>query len=297
MSTLDRRSFMKRSAGALAASWALAGRASAQDNPTVEHLTAATPRKLGNTGITCSLLGLGTGMRGSRGSSDLTRQGRKAALDVFAHAYARGITYFDLADMYGSHGYMREMLEHTIPRDKAMIVTKSGARGADYLRADLDRFRLELDVDTIDVVLLHCLGDGDCPNWPEKLKPCMDVLSEAKEKGYVRAHGVSCHSLNALKEAAACPWVDVMLSRINPAGERMDATPEEVVPVLKQAHAAGKGMLGMKIVGEGTLKDRVSESLAFVLSLGCIDAITIGFQNAAEIDDAVQRIDAVSATA
>ncbi len=253
-------------------------------------------RTLGKTGIQCSLLGMGTGVNGWNGSSRLTRQGRQAAVSVFERACERGVTYFDLADMYGSHPYMKEMLGRVVDRDKVMISTKTVSREPDFIRADIERFRKELDTDYIDVVLMHCLTDQDGPNWTERLRPCMDALSEAKEKGIIRAHGVSCHDLGALEEAAGSDWVDVMLSRINPAGVKMDAAVEEVVPVLEKAKASGKGMLGMKILGEGEIRDRIEESMKFVLGLGCIDAMTIGFLKPDEIDSAIVHLDNAAAS-
>ena len=73
----------------------------------------------------------------------------------------------------------------------------------------------------------------------------------------IRALGVSCHSLEALEAAATEPWVESVHARINPFGMSMDDKPEKVVPVLKQLHAAGKGVVGMKIVGEGRLREEL----------------------------------------
>jgi aryl-alcohol dehydrogenase-like predicted oxidoreductase len=251
---------------------------------------ATTVRTLGKTGIQCTVLGMGTGVRGWNGSSELTRKGRETTLAVFERAYGLGLRYFDLADMYGSHAYMREMMRHTVDRDKVMILTKTTSREPAFVRADLERFRKELDTDYVDVVLMHCLTARDGSPWTEKLGPAMDVLSEAKENGVIRAHGVSCHSLTALKEAAESDWVDVMLSRINPFGTKMDGPPEEVAPVLKKAYSSGKGMLGMKIVGEGELRDQIEESMRYVLGLGCIHAMPIGFLEPDEVDAAIAHL-------
>ena len=68
-------------------------------------------------------------------------------------------------------------------------------------------------MDHIDVCLMHCLTESD---WTERYRGVMDVLSEAKEKGVIRAHGCSCHSIEALRAAAKSPWVEVDLVRINP---------------------------------------------------------------------------------
>jgi 1-deoxyxylulose-5-phosphate synthase len=142
-------------------------------------------------------------------------------------------------------------------------------------------------VDQIDVVLLHHLNDA---GWREERKGAMEALEEAKQKGIIKAHGVSCHDLGAMKVASESPWVDVMLSRINPFQNHMDGTPAQVVEVLKKAKANGKGMLGMKILGEGACANRFVESVRFVLGTGSIDAFAIGFVEPSEIDDAVANI-------
>jgi len=236
---------MRRTARALTATAIASPTLGATAVPT--KMSATTVRTLGKTGIQCTLLGMGTGVKAWNGQSDLTRKGRKTFLDVVARAYERGLRYYDMADMYGAHDYLKHAMKHgPVERDKVMLLTKTVAKEPQPLRADLERFRKELDTDRLDVVLLHCMQDAD---WPEKMKPCMDVMAEAKDKGILRAHGVSCHSLEAIERAAESDWVDVVLARINPAGVKMDGAPDQVVPLIRRAHDNGKGVLGMKIVG------------------------------------------------
>jgi aryl-alcohol dehydrogenase-like predicted oxidoreductase len=118
----------------------------------------------------------------------------------------------------------------------------------------------------------------------------MDVLEEAKQKKIIRAHGCSCHSIEALRAAAKSPWVDVDLARINPIGAIMDADPDTVVSVLRQMKASGTAVLGMKILGQGALRDRQDEALRFALGLNLLDAFTIGAESTAEQNDLVRRI-------
>ncbi len=292
MRNLNRRDFMRYSAAATAAAWSLRGVAQPEE---VSAVAATSKRTLGKTGIQTTLLGMGTGTKAWNKSSAQNRQGREAFVRALTHAYERGLRYYDLADQYGAHDYLKDaMREAGMPRQELMLLTKTNARKADAITRDLDRFRMEIDTDYLDIVLLHCMTDA---NWTEKMKPCMDALSEAKARGVIRAHGVSCHTLDALKAAAESPWVEVMLSRINPFGVKMDAATDEVLPVLRKACENGKGMLGMKIFGEGETADRADESLRFVLGLDCIHAITIGFLTPEEIDDAIRRIGTVGATA
>ncbi|MBI4560279.1 MAG: aldo/keto reductase [Candidatus Hydrogenedentes bacterium] len=283
---MNRREFMKRTAGAVAATMAIPSLGTAQS----AKLTATTVRTLGNTGLSCSLLGMGTGTNGWGGSSNQTRKGRTTFVSLLEHGHAQGLTYIDMADMYGSHDYVKAALKNTIQRDKVMLLTKTVARDPKVMRADLERFRKELDTDYLDIVLLHCQTDR---GWPEKMRPCMDVLEEAKGKGQLKAHGVSCHDLGALKRVPETPWADVVLARINPFGLHMDGSVDEIVSVLRQIHDTGQGVLGMKIVGNGDLRDRIVPSLQFVLGLDCVDAFTIGFESTEELDGAMGHVAAL----
>ena len=159
------------------------------------------------------------------------------------------------------------------------------------MKADLDRFRKELGTDYLDVVLMHCLTDAD---WTQRYRGVMDVLSEAKEKGVIRAHGCSCHSIEALRAAAKSPWVEVDLVRTNPIGSHMDADPETVVSVIREMRAAGKGIVGMKILGQGDLRHKSDDALRYALGLGVLDAFTIGAESINEQTDLTKRISAVA---
>lgn len=271
---MNRRHFIHTSAGALAAA--------AWGSPALEAaakagagLKATTKRKLGKSGIKTTLLAMGTGTNAWDYQSDQIRSGEDNFVRLLIGAHERGIRFFDMADMYGSHQYMaRAAKEGKLDRSKMTYLTKTVAKDEAAMRKDLDRFRKEADTDYFDILLLHCMTSSD---WIETMKPVMAVLDEAKEQGIVKCVGVSCHDLGALKEAAKHPWVEVMLSRINPWAVRMDSeSVDEVVAVLQEAHDNGKGMIGMKIAGGGASTDRIPESLRFVLNLGCIDTITMG---------------------
>ena len=185
---------------------------------------------------------------------------------------------------------MAEALKH-VARDKVTVLTKTWARDPQEAREDLDRFRRELGTDYLDVCLMHCLTEGD---WTERYKGVIDVLSEAKQKGIIRAHGCSCHSIEALRAAAKSTWVEVDLVRINPIGSHMDADPETVVGVLREMRAAGKAIVGMKILGQGDLRARPNEALKYALSLGLLDAFTIGAESKTEQQDLIRRIEMVA---
>src|SRR3977135_2688324 len=283
------RDVIRRTACAAGAAWihtaALARRTFAI--PALSRkFTAADTVTLGKTGIQTSRLAMGTGTVGVGHHSHQTALGIKGLSDLLLNGYDRGLRFFDSADSYGSHPHVAEALKH-VPRDKVTVLTKTWARDAASARADLDRFRRELGTDQIDVCLMHCLTEGD---WTERFKGVMDVLSEAKQKGILRAHGCSCHSIDALRTATKSSWVQVHLVRINPVGAFMDSDPQTVVTVIREMKAAGKGIVGMKILGQGEMRDRQDEALKFALGLGLLDAFTIGAENRAEQEDLIRRI-------
>jgi diketogulonate reductase-like aldo/keto reductase len=233
---------------------------------------------------------MGTGTVGVGHHSNQTALGLDGLSRLLLNGYDHGLRFFDAADAYGSHPHVAEALKH-VPRDKVTVLTKTWSRDAASARADLDRFRKELGTDYIDICLMHCLTDGD---WIERYKGVMDVFSEAKQKGIIRSHGCSCHSIEALRAAAKSPWVEIDLVRMNPIGSHMDADPETVAAVLREMRAAGKGIIGMKILGQGDLRNRQDEALKYALSLGLLDAFTIGAESKSEQEDLIRRISAAA---
>ena len=292
---INRRKFLRTSALSLgglvtASRWVSAGELPVRFYDPYEVVP------LGKTKVKMSRMCLGTGMRGGNRQSNHTRMGKEKFEGLIRGAFERGLNAFDLADLYGTHPYVVPALKG-IARDKFVLISKmwfqsGGIPEAERPDADVvvKRFLKEMGTDYIDLFLLHCVTQKD---WNQKLRKQMDILAELKAKGTLRAVGVSCHSLEALQTAAEEPWVDSVHARINPFGMSMDGAPEKVVPVLKQLHAAGKGVVGMKIVGEGRLRkepEKLDESIKYVLNLGCVDILNVGCENLEEVDDFAARV-------
>lgn len=285
---MRRREFLLKSAAATGAAWLASHRLLAQiaATPLPRKFSATDTVTLGSTGIMTSRLAMGTGTVGYDHHSNQTALGVKGLSDLLRNGYDNGLRFFDAADSYGSHPHVAESLKH-MPRDRATILTKTWSRDARGVRADLDRFRRELGVDYLDICLMHCVTE---PDWTTRYRGAMDALEEAKHKGIIRAHGCSCHSIEALRAAAQSPWVEVDLARINPIGSHMDADPATVVSVLRQMKSFGKAVIGMKILGQGDLRTRQDEALKYALSLGVLDAFTVGAESQAEQQDLMRRI-------
>jgi 1-deoxyxylulose-5-phosphate synthase len=289
---MKRREFITTTAAGVGATWLGtrwlgSGAARVLAAPTLtQKFTASDTVVLGSTGIRTSRLAMGTGTVGVGHHSHQTALGVKGLSDLLLNGYDHGLRFFDAADSYGSHPHVAEALKH-VPRDKVTVLSKSWARDPATMRADIDRFRKELGTDYIDIMLMHCLTEG---NWTTRYRGVMDVLSEAKQKGIIRAHGSSCHSIEALRAAAASPWVEVDLARINPIQSNMDADPATVIGVLKQMKASGKAVVGMKILGAGDLRNRQDEAIKHALGIGVLDAFTIGAESRNEQEDLIRRI-------
>jgi 1-deoxyxylulose-5-phosphate synthase len=284
-----RREFLQRSASLAAAGW-LAPKsllARLASLPSLDGKFSATDTvTLGQTGIKTSRLAMGTGTVGSGHHSNQTALGLEGLSRLLQNGYDNGLRFFDAADSYGSHPHVADALKH-VDRSKVTVLTKSWARNGAEMREDLDRFRRELGTDHLDIVLMHCVTEAD---WTTRFRSAMDALSEAKEKGIIRAHGCSCHSVEALRAAAKSPWVEVDLVRINPIGSHMDADPETVAGVIREMKAAGKAVVGMKILGQGDLRHRQDDAIRYALGPGVLDAFTIGAESIAEQTDLMRRI-------
>jgi predicted aldo/keto reductase-like oxidoreductase len=293
---LNRREFLK---GSLTATGALvlgtsAGLAAAENTT---KRTAVDQVTLGNTGIKLSRLGMGTGSNSGQVQFEL---GREIFNSVVRYAYDQGITYFDCAQTYKTFEWMAGAIKG-LPREKLFIQSKIPGQPRDILQA-IDHHRKVFDSDYVDSMLIHCMTKDQ---WTDQYKRIMDGFDAAKEKGWIRSKGVSCHSLPALRTATSTPWAQVHLVRVNPQGRRIDG-PEEVVwhnedpghevsPVvtqIKAMKAKGRGVIGMKIIGNGEFvnaEDR-EKSIRFAMSLPELDAVVIGVKSRAEIDEAIRRI-------
>jgi aryl-alcohol dehydrogenase-like predicted oxidoreductase len=299
MKQLTRRELLRKSlkgagAATVSACWAGPFLKSA-----VAPLPSATDRvQIGKSGVQVSQIAMGTGFHGWDRASNQTRVGQGAFTQLMRRGFDAGLNFYDMADLYGSHPFMKSALKE-IPRDKVTLLSKIWFSGGsiftptDRARPDVERFLGELGVDYLDVCLIHCVEDN---RWPDHRKRMMDEMSALKEKRIIRNVGVSCHDFGALRVASQEKWVDVIFARINPAAESMDVSTADRVPdvaeTLKKARANGKFVVGMKIFGAGQLvgREQRDASLRYVWGNKLVDAITIGFESPAQVDDTVAHL-------
>ena len=296
---LSRRQFLERSAGAAGAllltssAWFSAQAA--------DKRTATDQVALGKTGLKLSRLGFGTGSNSGNVQYAL---GQEEFNKLIHYAYDQGITYFDCAQSYRTFEWIKGAIKG-LPREKLFIQSKVMGKPDEVLAA-IDHHRKVFDTDYVDSLLIHCMvKDG----WTDEWKRIMDAFDEAKEKKWIRAKGVSCHSLPALRTATASNWTEVHLVRVNPQAKHIDGmdpswdkSGTDMTPVLaelKTMRAKGRGIIGMKIIGNGdfTQAEDREKSIRFAMSRPELDAIVIGFKSRAEIDEAIRRVNQALAEA
>jgi 1-deoxyxylulose-5-phosphate synthase len=291
-SPLSRRQFIQTSA-ALAGALLLPACSSVRPKPAAKR-TAVDQVALGKTGLKLSRLGFGTGTNSGHvqyalGQDDFNR--------LIRYAYDQGITYFDCAQSYKTFEWIGGAIRG-LPREKVFIQSKIPGKPENVLQA-IDHHRKVFDTDYVDSMLIHCMVKD---HWTDDWKRIMDGFNEAQQKKWILAKGVSCHSLPALRTATASPWTQVHLVRVNPQASHIDGMGEtweksgtDINPVLdelKTMRAEGRGVIGMKIIGNGdfTRAEDREKSIRFAMSRPELDAVVIGFKSTAEIDEAIGRM-------
>jgi len=256
---------------------------------------------LGKSGIKSTVLGIGTG---TRGGSEQRALGQAEFVKLVRYAFDRGIRYIDTAQQYATHQMVGAALKE-LPRDRVFVQTKIPTRAdvsAEATKQALERCRKDLGIEQFDTVLMHAMY---MKTWPTDLRPRMDALREEKEKGRIRAVGVSIHEMGALAALADSDFPDVCLVRVNPFAINTDGKSAETAAHLKKIHQNGCGVIGMKIYGETGFRvkgkdapdsrQKRLESLKYVLGLGCVDCFTIGFVDPKQIDETLELIEQAQA--
>ncbi len=258
--------------------------------------------------IKCSRIGFGTGMRGSHRTSELTRVGWPKGIEMLQYGYDLGVRLFDCADMYGTHFMLAEAMKGR-PRDSYTVVTKlwlhptGGLPEKERLAPEetLPRLLRELRTDYVDVLQIHCMSSG---NWAKDFEAAMESMEKLKQQGRIRAHGISSHSFAATQAASELDWCDVIHCRINSEGMSMDGSRQDgvaqrvasSVECIQKAKKAGKGIIAMKVLGEGGMAhdaEMRKKSTEFVANLDCVDAMIVGFTEKEHITEFVDNVKAV----
>ena len=255
---------------------------------------------LGKSNVKVTRLAFGTGTLGGRVQREL---GQEGFTRLVRHAYDRGIRFFETAESYGGMPEMLGIALKGLPRESYALMTKYSTPDPAAIQGRKSMTSAaSCNTEYIDILLLHCLRP---PTWETDYRSLQDGFSEAKSKKVILSHGASVHGLPALRTIPGNQWLDLTLMRMNHNGTRMD-TPDqrdvdapgnvdEVTAHAKKIHGQGMGVIGMKLCGEGrfTQAEDREAAMKYVMNLGSVDAVTIGFKSTAEIDEAIERMNRV----
>jgi aryl-alcohol dehydrogenase-like predicted oxidoreductase len=294
MSLHSRREFLKTTtaaAGALALSGTSSLAASRQ--------SATDWVTLGKSNVKVTRLAFGTGSIGGQVQREVGQEGFNK---LVRYAYDRGIRFFETAESYGEMHRMLGIALKGIPRDTYRIMSKITTRQGVDPQQKFDELRKLANTEYFDVMLLHWQHTA---TWPKDSARWQDGILEAQHRQAIVSHGASVHGLPALRQVPANPWLQVAMIRVNHKGTKMDAEDydtnglgnvPEVVSHVRETRKAGMGIISMKLCGEGTFnREERQAAMRFAFRNAGVDCVTVGYKSTAEIDEAIDNLNAALA--
>ena len=293
-----RREFLRTglAAGTLAMSGALP----------VAALSGAAPRgkatdlvTLGRSGVKVTRLAFGTGTISGKVQREL---GQEGFTRLVRHAYDSGIRFFETAESYGEMHKMLGIALKGIPRDSYQLMSKVTTKDGVDPQKKFDELRTLANTEYFDIMLLHWQHTA---TWPADTARWQDAIREVQARKIVLGRGASVHGLPALRQVPGNDFLQVGMIRVNHVGKAMDAedynTQElgnvpEVVSRVQEVRKQGMGVISMKLAGEGTFdrEDR-RKAMRFAFRNAGVDCVTVGYKAPAEIDEAIENLNAALA--
>jgi aryl-alcohol dehydrogenase-like predicted oxidoreductase len=264
-----------------------------------ETRTATDWVTLGKSDVKVTRLAFGTGtfsgqVQRGLGQEDFTR--------LVRYGYDHGIRFFETAETYGDMHKMLGIALKGLPRDSYRLMSKVTTHADGDPQAKIDELRRLAQTEYFDVMLLHW---QHTPGWPEESKAWQDGILAAQEKKVVLSHGASVHGLPALRKVPGNEWLEIAMIRMNHKGAHMDSEDfnndkhgnvTEVVSHVKQVKGEGMGVISMKLCGEGSFgKEDRQAAMKFAFQHAGVDAVTVGYKNTGEIDEAIANVNAALA--
>ena len=244
-------------------------------------------RTLGRSGIQVSRLCFGALTIGPL-QANMTVE---AGAAIIQEAFSLGVNFIDTAELYQTYPHIRRAIK-AMDRQKLVIATKSYAYDKGTAEASLNMARKELDLDQIDIFLLH---EQENEHTIRGHMEALEYFISMKEAGILKAVGISTHHIAAVRAAAEIDEIDIIHPIINMTGLGIqDGSIKEMIEALETAHQRGKGIYGMKPLGGGNLIHDADQCFQFVLNLPFLDAVAVGMQTIEEVQANVMRFKGIS---
>ena len=206
--------------------------------------------------------------------------------EVLSYAFDRGINFLDTAQYYRNYEHIRAGLQKCRRPEDVMISSKTYAYDRPGALAAVDEARLALNRDTIDLFMLH---EQESIHTLRGHRESLETLFDLREKGMIRAVGISTHHIAAVEGALILAEegmpLDVVHPLFNKAGIGIaDGTPEQMAEALTRLHNTGCGIFGMKALAGGHLFRDAASAFSHVLARPFMDAVAVGMQDETEVD-------------
>lgn len=252
---------------------------------------------LGSTGIDVSILGLGTVKLGRNTAvkypKEFTIPNDQEALTILNTAADAGINLLDTAPAYGnSEERLGTLLKQT--NNDWVVATKVGeifdaATGEsrycftpEFIQQSIENSLQKLQRDQLDIVLIH--SNGDDKNIIDN--GALDILNHLKQKGLIRATGMSTKTVEGGKLAAKQSDIAMVTHNLLYQEER---------PVIDYAQANGKGIFIKKAFASGhstntqdsanKTTDAVTESFHCIFQHKGVSSVILGSINPKHITE------------
>jgi len=217
-------------------------------------------RKFSDLGWNVSEVGLGCWQIGWCWGEMVSERGVR---EILKKAVDSGINFFDTSDTYGdgrSEQFLAELIKST--SEKIFVTTKLGRRirGTNYpkgykqkpMEEFIDRSLLNLGIDCIDLLQLHCPPSEICSK-----KETYEMMDEIVRKGKINYYGVSVHTISDAMEAMQFPNVKSIQIVFNIFRQK----PVEVF--LKEAKKKNVGVIARGPLASGLLTGEINQDTVF----------------------------------
>ena len=224
-------------------------------------------RKLGSTGFSISLLGLG--------GFHLVELPEKEALRIVNLYLDQGGNYLETAESYGS-GNSEEKIGKVakVRRNDFILATKSAQRSKEGITRALEGSLRRLNTSEVDIFFIHGLNRFEELDEISSSQGALEGVEKAKKEGKIRFVAFSNHvtpevALNAL---SLYPF-DILMIPLNYFDRfNFPGWEEEVLPWAQEKRM---GILAMKALADGFLWESEREAIRYTLSLG-VDSLVMG---------------------
>jgi aryl-alcohol dehydrogenase-like predicted oxidoreductase len=239
--------------------------------------------ELGNTGLTVSKMCFGALVIGPLQVSLPAAEGAR----IIRAAMERGVNFIDTAELYGTYGHIREAMRGFDRRP--VVASKSYAYSAQGAAESVEKARRELDSDVLDIFLLH---EQESRLTLRGHREALEYYLNEREKGRIRAVGVSTHHIEVVRAICDMPEIDVIHPIVNISGIGIsDGSISEMLAAVEVAWKSGKGVYSMKPLGGGNLLHSYEECMGFVLGQPYIHSIAVGMQSVEEVEMNICRFE------